>query len=63
MERRFRQYSVTNCQFDVGLSVQCFRLRSSKIDVSTFENRCIDLRRSTCRPSLIDVSPFEDHDR
>ena len=24
---------------DVGLSVRCFRLQSSKIDVSTFEDR------------------------
>ena len=57
MERRCGQYSVTNCRnvgaelsecwCDVGLPVQCFRLRSSKIDV--------DLRRS-----MIDVSTFED---
>ena len=46
---------------DVGLSVRCFRLRSSKmcrpskIDVSTFEYRCVDLRRS-----MVDVSTFED---
>ena len=37
-----------------------FRLRSSKIDASTFEDRCVDFRRSMCRPSKIDVSPFED---
>ena len=64
MERRGRQYSVTECRRDVGLSVRCFRLQSSKIDlrrsmidVSTFENR-----RSMCRPSKIDgvVSTFED---
>ena len=81
MECRCGQYSVTNCQnvgamlgcqCDVGLSVRCFRLRSSKIDVSTFENRCVDLRRSMCRlskiddrcvdlrGSMIDVSTFED---
>ena len=34
---------------DVGLSVQCFRLRSSKIDVSTFEDR-----QSMCQPLNID---------
>ena len=32
MERRCGQYSVTNCRCDVGLSVRCFHLRSSKID-------------------------------
>ena len=42
---------------DVGLSVRCFHLQSSKIDVSTFEDQ-----RSMCRPSKIDgvVSTFED---
>ena len=39
--------------------------RLSKIDVATFEDRCIALRRSTidvtmCRPSKIDVSTFGD---
>ena len=39
--------------------------RLSKIDdqchdVSTFEDRCVDLRRSLCRPSKIDVSTFGD---
>ena len=64
MERRCGQYSVTNCRCDVGLSVRCLRLRSSnqssKIDVSSFEDRYVDLRRSMCRPSEIDVSTFED---
>ena len=46
----------------------CFRLRSSKIDASTFEDRCVALRRSMsrcvdlwrsmCRLSKIDVSTF-----
>ena len=27
---------------------------------STFEDRCVDFRISMCRPSKIDVSPFED---
>ena len=41
MERRCGQYSVTNCRCDVGLSVRCFHLRSSKIGVrrSMFEDR------------------------
>ena len=38
-ERRGGQYSVTNCQHDVGLSVRCFCPQSSKIDVSAFEDR------------------------
>ena len=46
---------LSECRCDVELSVRCFRLRSSKIDVSTFEDRCVDFRRST-----IDVSTFED---
>ena len=32
----------------------------AKIDASTFEDRCVDFRRSMCHPSKIDVSPFED---
>ena len=43
---------LLECRCDVGLSVRCFRLRSSKIDVSTFEDRC--------RPSKMDASTFED---
>ena len=27
---------------------------------SIFEDRCVDFRISMCRPSKIDVSPFED---
>ena len=27
---------------------------------SFFEDQCVDFRRSMCRPSKIDVSPFED---
>ena len=50
---------LSECRWDVGLSVRCFRLRSSKIDVSTFEDR-----RSMCRvdlrESMIDMSTFED---
>ena len=67
---------LSECRWDVGLSVRCFRLRSSKIDVSTFEDRCVVFRRSTIdvlrRPSrindryvdlrrwMIDVPTFED---
>ena len=36
------------------------KCRPSEIDVSTFEDRCVDLRRSMCRLSKIDVSTFED---
>ena len=44
--------------FGDHLSVRCFRLRSSKIDVSTFEDhRCVDLRRSI---SKINVSTVKD---
>ena len=37
------------------MSVRCFRLRSSKIDVSTFEDRCIDFRRSTMTDRYVDL--------
>ena len=60
------QYLVTNCKCDVSafdLLKSMYRLL--KIDVATFEDRCIDLRRTTidvtmCRPSKIDVLTFED---
>ena len=32
---------LLECRCDVGLSVRYFSLRSSKIDVSTFEDRCL----------------------
>ena len=69
MERHFGQHSVTNCRCDVGLLVRCFHLRSSNINVSTFEDRCrlsnIDVltfgdRHVDLRRSMIDVSTFED---
>ena len=66
MERRGGQYSVTNCR-NVGAILGCrydvsaFNLRRSmcrpsKIDVSNFEDRRADLRRSMalCRPSKTD---------
>ena len=52
--------------------MRCLRLQSSKINVSTFDDRCVDFRRSMCRlskiddrcvdlrRSTIDVSTFED---
>ena len=62
------QYSVANCRCDIDVSAfdlrkSMWRLskidvtmcRPSKIDVSTFGDRCVDLRRS-----MIDVSTFED---
>ena len=67
------QYLVANCRCDVSafdLRKSMWRLskmdaRLSKIDVSPFEDRrsmsrCVDLRRSMCRPSEIDVLTFED---
>ena len=60
------QYSVANCRCDVSaFDLRKSMWRLSKIDVATFEDRCIafrrsmsrcvDLRRSMCRPSKIDV--------
>ena len=65
------QYSVANCRCDVSaFDLRKSMWRNSKIDVATFEDRCIafrrsmsrcvDLRRSMCRPSEIDVLTFED---
>ena len=51
MERRCGQYSVTNCR-NVGAM---FPPSIFDIDVSTFEDRCVDLRGS-----MIDLSIFED---
>ena len=57
---------LSECRCDVELLVRCFRLWSSKIDVSTFkdrgsmcrpskiDDRCVNLRRSMCRLSKID---------
>ena len=77
MERCCGQYSVTNCR-NVGamLGCQCdvsaFDLRGSmcrpsKIDVSTFDDRCVDLRPAKMddrcadlRRSLVVASTFED---
>ena len=57
MKHRCGQYLVTNCWCDVGLSVRCFLLQSSKIDgqLSKTDDRCADLQRW-----MIDVSTFED---
>ena len=60
------QYSVANCRCDVSaFDLRKSMWRNSKIDVATFEDRCIAFRRSTidvtmCRPSKIDVSTFGD---
>ena len=60
------QYSVANCRCDVcAFDLRKSMWRLSKIDVATFEDRCIAFRRSTidvtmCRPSKIDVSTFGD---
>ena len=40
-------YSVINCRCDVfAFDLRRSMCRPSKIDVSTFEDRCVDLRRS-----------------
>ena len=60
------QYSVANCRCDVSaFDLRKSMWRLSKVDdrchdVSTFEDRCVDLRRSMCRLSEIDVLTFED---
>ena len=61
LERSCGQYSVTNCRCDVSaFDLRKSMCRLSKIDVATFEDRCIALRRSMYRPSEIDVLTFED---
>ena len=71
LKRSCGKYSVTNCRCDVSaFNLRKSMCRLSKIDVATFEDRCIalrrsmsrcvDLRRSMCRPSEIDVLTFED---
>ena len=65
MEYRYGQYSVTNCR-NVGAMLGCWcdvsaidlrrsMCRLSNIDVSTFRDRCVNIRRS-----IVDVSTFED---
>ena len=60
MERRYGQYSVTNCR-SVGAMLGCwcdvsaFDLRRSMCRPSKIEGRCVNLRRS-----MINVSTFED---
>ena len=66
LERSCGQYSVTNCRCDVSaFDLRKSMCRFSKIDVSTFEDRCGDFGRSMYRPSKIDdrchdVLTFED---
>ena len=38
--------------FDLRRSMR----RLSKIEMSTFEDRCVAVRRSMCRPSMVDVT-------
>ena len=53
MERHCGRYSVTSCRSDVSaFDLRRLMYRPSKIDVSTFEDRC--------RLSKIDMSTFED---
>ena len=60
------QYSVANCRCDVSaFDLRKSMCRLSKIDVATFEDRCIAFRRSMYRLSKIDdrchdMSTFED---
>ena len=60
------QYSVANCRRDVSaFDLRKSMWRLSKIDVATFEDRCIAFRRSMYRLSKIDdrchdVSTFKD---
>ena len=58
------QYSVANCRCDVSaFDLRKSMWRNSKIDVATFEDRCIAFRTidvTMCRPSKIDVSTFGD---
>ena len=65
LESSCGQYLVANCRCDVStFDLRKSMWRLSKIDVATFEDRCIAFRRSTidvtmCRPSEIDVLTFE----
>ena len=42
----------------IDIDVSTFEDRGH--DVSTFGDRCVDFRRSMCRPSEMDVLTFED---
>ena len=52
LERSCGQYSMTNCRCDVS----AFDLRRSMRQLSKIDDRCVDFRRSMCRPSKIDVT-------
>ena len=66
LKRSCGQYSMKNCRCDVSaFDLRKSMCRLSKIDVATFKDQCIALRRSTidvtmCRPTKIDVSTFGD---
>ena len=52
---------LSECRCDASaFDLRRLMCRPSKIDVSTFEDRCVDFRRWVCRPSKIDVSTFKD---
>ena len=51
------EYSSSNCRCDVSaFDLRRSKRRLSKIDVSPFEDRCVNFRISMCRPSKIDVT-------
>ena len=55
------QYSVANCRCDVSaFDLRKSMWRNSKIDVATFEDRCVAFRRSTIDDRCHDVSTFGD---
>ena len=67
LSRKIRDgWQVWNCRCDVSaFDLRKSMCRPSKIDVTTFKDRCIAFRRWTidvtmCRPSEIDVLTFED---
>ena len=52
--RRLSKIDVSTFEIDVSpFEDRCH-------DVSTFGDRCVDFRRSMCRPSEMDVLTFED---
>ena len=56
MERHCGRYSVMNCQCDVtAFYLRRSMCRLSKIDVSSFTDRCVDFKKK-----MIDLSTFED---
>ena len=58
-ENRCGDFRRSMCDFRRS-TIDVTMCRPSKINVSTFGDRCVDLRRLMCRPSEIDVLTFED---